>query len=153
MKMKSQGNRIGGLVFFVTGLAMLIGMGIAATFVGIFAPQEIRLTLVASLLSPGLVFLPFTVIGLVTFIQAKKAETIMREGHKSTCTVFNVLTMRNSILVVVTYLGESGTEYRHSLYLTFRQAATVRPGMVIECYIKGEDCYVDPKNLIEVKED
>ena len=153
MKTTNQGNRVGGAIALGFGIAMMVIMIVAEIIMGTVAPEQARMTLMFSILSVGILGLPMIILGLVMLIKGSKAAAIKRDGHKSTCVVFNVLPMRYGTTLIVTYKGNSGTEYRHSLPIGYRAAQNVCPGMVIECYIQGEDCFVDEHNIVEVKED
>ena len=72
-------------------------------------------------------------------------------GRKTECKVHNVLRVRNGYQLIVSFRGDSGNQFMHSLYISYKDAALLKPDMVLECYVNGDDCYIDESRIV-VKE-
>ena len=107
----------------------------------------------------GVGYLLFMTIAFILFIKGKKCERIMKYGKKGRCTVFNIETYHRSHKMgssrvhdmIVEYKGESGNINKLIVPLNLQSLSILKQGMVIECYIDKEDCYVDLKNIKEIK--
>ena len=100
---------------------------------------------------PGVMYLLGFVVSLIMFINGLRSERVKKLGKLSKCKVFNIASSRRFTSMVVEYKSESGAIRKLSVPLTFSQIALFKPDMVIECYVLGEDCYVDMKNIKEIK--
>ena len=99
------------------------------------------------LLAGVLVALIFIGTGLFMVNKGMKSRRIMQTGKKAECRVHNVLRVKNGYQLVVTYRGDSGNEHMHSLYIKYQDALLLRPDMVLECYVDGEECYIDESHI------
>ncbi len=151
--MKSQNSPISGIILIVSGLifaGFVVGISfVFANFAGnnshfptfmIFIPAAFM----------GLIGLGFVGFGIWMVVRGRKSAKIKENGHKSTCEIFNILRVKNGYTMIVTYQGDSGTTYKHSLPISYQAAASFKAGMIVECYVQGEDCYVDGSHLVEV---
>ena len=71
----------------------------------------------------------------------------MKTGRKGSCKVYNIVCVKNGCQMIVSYRGESGTEYKQSLWINMKDAMLLKPDMWVECYLQGEDCYVDASHI------
>ena len=77
-----------------------------------------------------------------------KYAKIKETGRKTSCEVYNILRVKNGYQMIVSYRGDSGREYKHSLYIGYNDAALIKPGMKVECYIQDDNCYIDESNIV-----
>lgn len=142
--MKRQNNKLAGIILIIPcslALCFMVAMFfVTANLIkgnGFFAFMYLPMAFMT------LVIIALLVLGIRMIIAGKKAEAIQRNGKKSTCEIFNILRVQHGYQMIVIYKGESGNEYRQSVGINYQAAASFKPGMIIECYISGEDCYVD----------
>ena len=152
--MKHQGNWVSGLILIIFGCVGLV-MGVSCVLifhfmVGVYEKTPMVFGMLFWFAAAALVPI---IIGITLLVRGKQSAKIMRTGKQSSCVIHNILRVKNGYEMVVSYRGESGTEYKHGLYISLRDAELFKPGMRIECFIKGEDCYVDPTRIVEVKDD
>ncbi len=151
--MKHQYDRKGGIILTVMGsvfvcfvLGITIGFG---PFVGtgpgllVFVPAGLM----------AIVGIVLFVIGIRFIIRGTQSAKIKETGRKSTCEIFNVLRVKNGYIMTVTYKSDSGAEYMQALNIDYRTAAILKPGLTIECYVQGEDCFVDASHIVVIKND
>lgn len=138
------------LIFIVLAMGMQIGMAI---FVLNTVGEDVKMFVLAPIifLSVALI-IPISII-VIPFIQGRKFTSLKKTGREGTCEVFNILSTRTGYQLIVSYKGESGKEYKQSIYLTTPDAGLLKPGLTIGCYLKGEVCYVDPKNIVIKEKD
>ena len=148
--MKRQSNKLAGIILIVPtsiALCVMVGMFFVATnlvrdngfYAFMYLPMAFMTLVIAGML----------VLGIRIVIAGKKADLVKQNGKKSTCEIFNIIRVQHGYQMIVTYKGESGNEYKQSVNVNYQAAASFKPGMIIECYISGEDCYVDGLHVTE----
>lgn len=150
--MKNQANGKGGILLIIMGLVsacFTVGWIIVAFHI---LPNNFPIFALIPACFVGLISLAFVGFGIWMLVKGGQSAKIKQDGRKSSCEIYNILRVKNGYQMVVTYKGESGTEYKQALYIGYQTAALFKPGMKIECYILGENCYVDPSHIVEVKD-
>ena len=151
--MKNQGNRRGGLILMGFGAFAILLMSLFAFIAINKIKDKIDLSIfITPFIMIGIMMLFPIVFGLITFLKGNKYIKVKKNGRKSICEVYNVMRVKSGYSLVVSYRSDTGIEYKHMLYISYQTAMLLRPGMKIECYILGEDCYVDENNIVEVKD-
>ena len=158
MEIKTQGNRRGGLVMLIFGIicltltvttALIFANSLTGFYsgsdVGLYGPFPLPVLFTA--FGMGAISLIPIIVGLVFFIKGSKYASIQKKGRKSECRIHNILHTKSSYDMIVNYRGESGKEYFHAVTINYQYAATLKPGMVVECYILKEDCYIDEAHI------
>lgn len=148
---KSQGSVGGGIFLIVFGL-VFIGVGFwalpMAGYTVIYAPMLIIMIAAGALM---------LVAGITTVRRGNIDQKVAQHGKRSTCIVseFRVIGRRygHSIWMDVIYKDEHGTDRRYSARVGTDAITNLKKGMRIECYVLGNDCYVDTNNIRVVDED
>ena len=152
--MKNQGNRTGGLLLLIFGLAVgVFSVVVTAVLVQVSSRME-SFTMPINLfplIPGGFASLLLVGVGLSMLIKGGQSRKIMQIGRKTECKVHNVLRVRNGYQLIVSFRGDSGNQFMHSLYISYKDAALLKPDMVLECYVNGDDCYIDESRIV-VKE-
>lgn len=149
--MKNQGNRAGGILLLAMAgvfAVFIAAVTIIVTNVTSKAQGPIFPFYIAPIVVGGIMLPVFVALGLSMLIKGNKSRAIMKTGRRSECKVYNILHMRNGFQLIVSFRGDSGNEFKHALYINYKDAALLRPDMTIECYIQGDDCYVDPSHIV-----
>ena len=153
--MKNQGNRKGGIVALVFGIIMAAFSVSAAVIFSSVSGSMGGPTMpfyLFPLVGGSAIVLIFVGLGLSMLIKGNRSRKIMQTGRKTECKVHNVLCIRNGYQLIVTFRGDSGNEFKHMLYINYRDAALLKPDMTIECYVQGDNCYIDESHIV-IKED
>lgn len=148
---KSQGSVAAG-VFMIFFSVAFISIGIYMFSIG---GASYRFGLTALMMTVfGVLFL---VCGIGTLVRGKINQKVHEKGIRSTCIVedFRVTGRRygHSIWMNVLYKDQSGTERRYTARVGEDAITNLKKGMRIECYVLGDECYVDPNNIRVVDED
>ena len=97
------------------------------------------------------------VMGVLNIKKGLTDKKVKAHGKKSVCTIkeFKVLRSRYSasIWMDVTFKTESGKEDHYSARVHQDAINRFQQGMRVECYVLGENCYVDPNNLRAVEKE
>lgn len=149
--MKNQGNRVGGLILLIISLIFVVFI-VTITIVLSQVANRMEGPAMPVYLFPLLGGAPAVLIltgaGLFMFIKGTKSRRIMQTGRKTECKVYTIIRVMSGYQLVVTYHGESGSELMHTLIIKYRDALLLKPNMVLECYVDGEDCYVDESRIV-----
>lgn len=152
MKVKQQVDMGSGIATLVIGL-------LAAAFV-LFAmlPSKDEIDNAGSFfIFPLIMIIAFgslpIILGIVIAVKGAKQKSVLKYGKKGKCVVFNILRTRNGYQMIVMYNGESSIQYLLGVMVNYKVAAMLKEGTVIECYILGEDAYVDIKHIAIVQDD
>jgi len=143
---------VGGGVFFIIFSLVFMGVGFwmlsTAGFAGMFAPMLIIMIAAGALM---------LVAGITTVRRGKIDQKVAQHGKRSTCIVseFRVIGRRygHSIWMDVIYKDEHGMDRRYSARVGTDAITNLKKGMRIECYVLGNECYVDTNNIRVVDED
>ena len=147
---KYQSSKIAGIVLIAISIIMVTSFvlagGILAATVGKEYPFIIFLP------SFGL-FLPLIplALGIFILVRSAKGSKVMKNGKKVPCEIFRILRVKNGYEMVIKYYGESGQDYRLSVPVSYSTAIEFKEGMYVECYVSGEDAFLDTNNLREVE--
>lgn len=149
IKMKQQYSSTAGIVMCVMALVMfsfafipaIVMMGQSGGNPG-FIPMIVFGSVVSSLI---------LALGIFTLVKSKKQRALMRTGRKVGCEVYRIARIKNGYAMVLRYRGDSGTEYRLQVPVTMSVALNYKEGIYLECYVKGEDAYLDLNNIKEVE--
>ena len=158
MEIKTQGNRRGGLVMLIFGIvclvltvtsALIFANALAGFYggsdVGMFSPFPSPVLFTA--LGMGTISLIPITIGLIFFIKGSKYASIQKKGRKSECRIHSIFHAKAGYDMIVSFHGESGKEYFHAVSINYHDAATLKPDMIVECFVLGEDCYIDEQHI------
>ena len=150
--MKSQGNHKGGLILIAFGVLVTVFASVV-TIVLFQVSKEMRSPSMPFYLFPliggGVAALVLFGAGLSSLIKWNASRRIMLNGRKTECKVHNILYLRNGgYRLIVTFRGDSGNEFKHWLYIGYNDAALLKPDMVLECYVQGDDCYIDESRIV-----
>ncbi len=153
-KPKNQGNLKGGAVLVVFALIaaaflFTLPLIINATRGSAFGSDNFPYV---SFYFSSLILLVPLAIGIIMLVKGIKHRDIMKSGRKTTCTIHKILRDKRGFEMIVIFRGDSGKEYFHIVYIDYQEAATFKDGEVIECYVKGEDCYVNQGHIVVVKQ-
>ena len=111
-----------------------------------------------SLLIPlGLAALFCFSIGIYGLYRGIVNQKVAKKGIKSTCVVEKFTTIGGrgpaTIWMDVKFKTQSGKEAIYSARVNDEAITTLKKGMVLECLVLGEECYIDPDNIRIVDED
>lgn len=144
-----------------------MGSGIATLVIGLLAAAFVLFAMLPSkdeianaggfFMFPLIMIIVFgslpIILGIVIAVKGAKQRSILKYGKKGKCVVFNILRTRNGYQMIVMYNGESSIQYLLGVMISYKVAAMLKEGTVIECYILGEDAYVDIKHIAIVQDD
>ena len=143
---------VGGGVFFI--IFSLVFMG-----VGFWMLSSLGFSSMTSLMFVFMIMIgAFTlVVGIMAIRRGKIDQKVAKHGKRSTCIVseFRVIGHRygHSIWMDVIYKDEHGIDRRYSAKVGTDAITNLKKGMRIECFVLGNECYVDPNNIRVVDED
>lgn len=84
-------------------------------------------------------------------------KKVAAEGKKGTCVIEKFQTVggrgKATIWMTVSYLDDSGQKQNYAARVNDEAITNLKKGMRIECYVLGNECYVDPNNIRVVDED
>ena len=143
---------VGGGVFFI--IFSLVFMGVGFWMLSSFGFSSIHSLMFVVMIMIGAFML---VVGIMTVRRGKINQKVAQHGKRSTCIVseFRVIGHRygHSIWMDVIYKDEHGIDRRYSASVGTDAITNLKKGMRIECYVLGNECYVDPNNIRVVDED
>lgn len=87
------------------------------------------------------------IIGITQLIGAKRYKKYVMSGRKAECEVYELTIIKGCYLLSVSYVGESGATGYYAVTIPYKEVIKLKKGMKIACYIKGDACYIDPKNI------
>ena len=106
----------------------------------------------------GILSIGGLISGTIDLIKGIKGLKIMRDGYKSRCEIVHIgrSTMNNNDrkgpYMIVKYRSQSNKERYLKVMLNFHNAYHLRMGMIIECYILNEGCYVNMQEEVKILE-
>ena len=153
--MKNQGNRTGGLILIIFSLVFAAFFTTVSIILASFTPKmpgDMIPPFVFPIISAAIILPMMIGFGLRLFIKGNKSRRIMKTGRKTQCEVYNILRVKNGYQLIVSFRGDSGNEFKHAVDIGYKDAALLKPGQTIECYVDGDDCYVDIGHLV-IKEE
>ena len=143
---------VGGGVFFI--IFSLVFMGVGFWMLSSFGFSSMTSLMFVVMIMIGAFML---VVGIITVRRGKINQKVAQHGKRSTCIVseFRVIGHRygHSIWMDVIYKDEHGIDRRYSASVGTDAITNLKKGMRIECYVLGNECYVDPNNIRVVDED
>ena len=143
---------VGGGVFFI--IFSLVFMGVGFWMLSSFGFSSMTSLMFVVMIMIGAFML---VVGITTVRRGKIDQKVAQHGKRSTCIVseFRVIGRRygHSIWMDVIYKDEHGIDRRYSASVGTDAITNLKKGMRIECYVLGNECYVDPNNIRVVDED
>ena len=143
---------VGGGVFFI--IFSLVFMGVGFWMLSSFGFSSMTSLMFVVMIMIGAFML---VVGITTVRRGKINQKVAQHGKRSTCIVseFRVIGRRygHSIWMDVIYKDEHGIDRRYSASVGTDAITNLKKGMRIECYVLGNECYVDPNNIRVVDED
>ena len=101
----------------------------------------------------GIFIVVSVVFGIINIITGIRSNKVKAEGRISRCKVVSKhwshsnSRRSNHYSLTVSYTGESGKEYQHVVDICMADYQRLINGMIIECKILGEDCYIDKYNI------
>lgn len=97
------------------------------------------------------------VVGVINLVKGLKGRRILANGHKSQATILEKYYTggyrhhgRITHYIVIKYKGDSGEERHLRVQLDYRNSYRLERGMIIECYVLGEDAYVDLRQEVRI---
>ena len=157
MGIKTQGKISAGIAFIVIGL-VVFSFGMFG-FIMFFKSDSSQMN--AIFIAPTIVFflISFLTVGVGAINLAKgiKGRGILINGHKSTGTIlekYHMTSRQNHAhithYIIISYKGDSNQEHKLRVQLDYRNFYCLERGMVIECYVLGEDAYVDLSKEVRI---
>ena len=147
---KSQGSILGGIIFLSVGIIGLV-VGVWCFSPG-FSVDAVLDTIWLFLLA-----LLCIVAGIYGLYRGIVNQKVAEKGIKSTCVVEKFTTIGGrgpaTIWMDVKFKTQSGKEGTYSARVNDEAITNIKKGMVLECLVLGEECYIDPDNIKIVDED
>ena len=171
--MKTSGSKTGGIVVIIVGAfltIMFLSFAIYNVITMFAAPtsewppdpyssSNNGLDLIKGALAGGMFFLalccvPLIIIGVYSLKRGVINQKVATEGRKSTCVIedlrcHHARTGRHFIMVV-SYKDNNGANQRYSTRIPRDRYQELKVGMTLECLVSGDECYIDPMNIVEV---
>lgn len=158
---KKQGKISTGISFIFFGLVVIaILFGIYFCSANLL-PKSISLPLLFGVALYSLTAFSSIFFGVVTLANGIKGHIAKVKGTKHECFIIEksfVYTERymhhhnlneaKKYFIIVSFIGDSGQEHFLYIELSYMEYVRVDEGMMIECYVYKEDCYVDNTNLV-----
>ena len=143
---RQQGDIAGGIGFIIGGVLMLGLMVFGIIFV-----QPVLIAFM-----PLLALMLFA-MGVFLIRRGVINKKVAAEGKKGTCVIEKFQTVggrgKATIWMTVSYLDDSGQKQNYAAIVNDEAITNLKKGMRIECYVLGNECYVDPNNIRVVDED
>ena len=143
---------VGGGVFFI--IFSLVFMGVGFWMLSSFGFSSMTSLMFVVMIMAGAFTL---VVGIMAIRRGKIDQKVAKHGKRSTCIVseFRVIGRRygHTIWMDVIYKDEHGIDRRYSASVGTDAITNLKKGMRIECYVLGNECYVDPNNIRVVDDD
>ena len=113
---------------------------------------------------PLIVVIPFFVGGIIMLIigilRLNKYTNVSKIKETGVPSVAKVLSFDKSrrggrrgivyYFMIAEYKGESGQVYNLNVAVPFKIVQLCKPGMLIRCYVQGEQAYIDVDNIVEL---
>ncbi len=171
--MKTSGSKTGGIVIIILGAfltIMFLSFAIynvasmfsapASEWPDPYASSNNGVDLMKGALAGGMFFLalccvPLIIIGVYSLKRGIINQKVVREGRPSTCIVEDLRSHRFrhgvwTYQLIVSYKDDNGGYQRYSTQIPCDRYQELKIGMTLECLVSGDECYIDPMNIIEV---
>ena len=172
--MKTSGSKTGGIIAIIVGafLAIMFLSFAIYNVVSMFSapasewPPNPYATpnqgedMMEGYLAVGMFFLalccvPLIIFGAYNIKRAAINQKVVREGRHSTCIVEDLRSHRFrhgvwTYQLIVSYKDDNGGYQRYSTQIPCDRYQELKIGMTLECLLSGDECYIDPMNIIEV---
>ena len=88
-------------------------------------------------------------------LSKNNSDSITDGGDKSFATIIsfrrtNIDNISSIYYMIIEYKGESGLTHKSIIPIDYEDYSSCRIGNKIECFIKGEECYIDSENITKV---
>ena len=170
--MKTSGSKTGGIVVIIVGAfltIMFLSFAIYNVITMFAAPasewppdpyssSNNGLDLMKGALAGGMFFLalccvPLIIIGVYSLKRGVINQKVATEGRKSTCVIEDLRCHHTRtgwhFIMVVSYKDDNGANQRYSTRIPRDRYEELKVGMTLECLVSGDECYIDPMNIIE----
>ena len=139
-KERQQGNIATGIGFIIGGV-LTLGLMVC----GIILVQPVLIAfmpLLSLMLFSAVVFLIRR--GVIN-------KKVAAEGKKGRCVIEKFQTVggrgKATIWMTVSYVDDSGQKQKYAAIVKDEAITKKKKGMVLECRILGQECYIDPNNI------
>ena len=169
---KTSGSIVGGIVLIAIGATLIISfLSIAiyniASLINLngsdndFDPnlidgnnsgfEGIKIFLIVIMLFMAMASSVLIVMGVITLKRGAVNKEVSTKGRIGTCVIEELRwhSFRNGrrFWIIVSYQGESGQPHQYSTRISRADFTNLKKGMVLECSILGEECYLDINNI------
>lgn len=169
---KTSGSIVGGIVLIAIGATLIISfLSIAiyniASLINLngsdndFDPaifdgrnggsQTMNLFIIVAMFFMAMASSILIVMGVITLKRGAVNKEVSTKGRIGTCVIEELRwhSFRNGrrFWIVVSYQGESGQPHQYSTRISRTDFTNLKKGMVLECSILGEECYLDVNNI------
>ena len=147
---KYQSSKIAGIVLISISIIMVASLLLAAGVLAMTVGKEYPFLFVVPSFGLFMPLIPF-VLGVLILVRSIRGSAVVKNGKKVPCEIFRIVRVKNGYNMVIKYYGESGQDYRLSVPISYSTAIEFKEGMYVECYVNGEDAFLDTSNLREVE--
>ena len=147
---KFQSPKIAGIALIAISIIMVASLLLATGALALTVGKEYPFLIVMPSFGLFMPLIPF-VLGVLFLVRSIRGSAVAKNGKKVPCEIFRIVRVKNGYNMVIKYYGESGRDYRLSVPISFSTAIEFKEGMYVECYVNGEDAFLDTSNLREVE--
>ena len=152
---KKQGNVTTGIIT----LAIAVVIAAIGTAVAIFLKHSDNTYFYIPIIFAGFLSIGGLIMGTIDLLKGIKGLRVMRDGYQTSCEIVYIGHRSSttshgggSPYMVVQYKSETNQDRLLRVYVNFSNVFRLRTGMKIECYVRGEDCYVNMKKEVRILE-
>ena len=148
---KRQGNIVLGIVEII-GVVVLASIIVAVAF---YIQQKGFQYFFIPVIIAALVLITGLISGIIDLVRGLRGRRTMRDGYKTSCVIvstgyYHSRSARKGPYIIVEYVGQTNQKHLLRVSPGFGDYARLRIGTTIECYVLGEDCYINTKEGIKV---
>lgn len=169
---KTSGSIVGGIVLIAIGATLIISFLSTAIYniaslinlngsdndfdPAIFdgrngGSQTMNLFIIVAMFFMAMVSSILIVIGVITLKRGSFNRRVSIDGKIGTCVIeelrWHSFRSGRRFWMIVSYQGESGQTHQYSTRISRADFTNLKKGMVLECSILGEECYLNINNI------
>ena len=148
---KRQGNIVLGIVEII-GAMVFAGIIVAVTF---YIQQKGFQYFFIPVIIAALVLITGLISGIIDLVRGLRGRRTMRDGYKTSCVIvstgyYHSHSARKGPYIIVEYVSQTNQKHLLRVSPGLGDYTRLRIGTTIECYVLGENCYINTKEGIKV---
>lgn len=169
---KTSGSIVGGIILIAVGITLIVSFLSTAIYniaslinlngsdndfdPAIFdgrngGSQTMNLFIIVAMFFMATASSVLIVIGIITLKRGVVNKEVSTKGRIGTCVIeelrWHSFRSGHRFWMIVSYQGESGQTHQYSTRISRIDFTNLKKGMVLECSILGEECYLNINNI------